>query len=95
MLGSNSRRSGESVVSPEEEQIRLRCTTRLINAITTGAITAEKLEGTSRGVDVIPLPFPAPSLPTAPMFHPFPSHAHLSFSPYGGLACLPQCPAKK
>jgi len=50
---------------------------RVRRSVTTGATpSSEKLEGTSRGVDVDTLHFPPPSLPLllhAPMFHPLPS----------------------
>jgi len=60
-----------------------RCSSRCtVDAISVdwsiGATTAEKLEGTSRGVDTDPIPFsssiPSP-FPTVapPLFHPFPS----------------------
>jgi len=49
-----------------------------------GATTAGKLEGTSRGVNTDPLPFPRPVLPSLPLFptrvSPIPIRTPLSFS---------------
>ena len=47
-----------------------------------GSTTAEKLEGSSRGVDADPLPSPPPSLPRLPLLlHPCFTHC-LSYSYY-------------
>jgi len=67
----------------------------------TGATAAEKLEGTSRGVDVnpllfLPVPFPSPVI-APPMFHPLPSlllfPSPRKFSKHV-VVCFPHCPEK-
>jgi len=68
---------------------------------------AEKLEGTSRGLDADGISFPPPSLPPSPVialstFHPFTSISsfflHVSLARMYGLLptlpCFPHCPAK-
>jgi len=68
--------------------------------------TAEKLEGTSTGVDTDPLLFPPPSLPTPllfrPCFYPLPSPFLFTQPPrsiqlegLGNLLGCPRCPEKK
>jgi len=70
--------------------------------VTIGATTAEKLEGTARGVDADPLPFLRPSLPRLPfLLHPCYTHSLpyssflllLSLARRSGL--LPTLPSEK
>ena len=71
-----------------------------------GATTAEKLQGSSHGVDADHLPCPCLSVPSptviiaSPMFHPcfsllfFPSPIKFSDEVWGSTVSFPQCPAK-
>jgi len=63
----------------------------------TDATTAEKLEGTSRGVHADPLAFPPPSLPRLPLFrHPCFTHSLPYSSFLLHLNCkLPTVPSEK